>query len=166
MVKNLLTIQETWVRTLGWEDPMKKKMATYSSILDWEIPWTEEPGGTGLSDWPFHLLHGYEDESKHPSLPVVDIWGLSGKFSLFFAKGTEKSPPALSMSMWGTIFLTYYGRGQNRQITWRCWAFWQLKPKWEKIRYLACLGRSAVGLFPIRQESKCRQWIRASGLGV
>ena len=36
--------QETWLRTLGWEDPLKKEMATHSSILAWEIPWTEEPG--------------------------------------------------------------------------------------------------------------------------
>ena len=45
MVKNLPAIQETWVRSLGWKDPLKKGMATYSSILAWEIPWTEEPGG-------------------------------------------------------------------------------------------------------------------------
>ena len=37
--------QETWVQSLGREDPLEKKMATHSSILVWEIPWTEEPGG-------------------------------------------------------------------------------------------------------------------------
>ena len=36
---------ETWVRSLGWEDPLEKGMATHSSILAWRIPWTEEPGG-------------------------------------------------------------------------------------------------------------------------
>ena len=36
---------ETWVRSLGWEDPLEKKMATRSSILAWEIPGTEKPGG-------------------------------------------------------------------------------------------------------------------------
>ena len=35
---------ETWVQSLGWEDPLEKEMATQSSILAWEIPWTEEPG--------------------------------------------------------------------------------------------------------------------------
>ena len=43
--------QETWVPSLGWEDPLVKEMATYSSVLAWEIPWTEEPGrlqSTGL----------------------------------------------------------------------------------------------------------------------
>ena len=44
-VKNLPVIQETQVRSLGWEDLLKKEMATHSSILAWAIPWTEEPGG-------------------------------------------------------------------------------------------------------------------------
>jgi len=44
MVKNLPVMQETQVRSLGWEDPLKKEMATYSSILAWRILWTEEPG--------------------------------------------------------------------------------------------------------------------------
>ena len=45
MIKNLPAVQETWVRSLGWKDPLEKKMATHSSILAWRIPWTEEPGG-------------------------------------------------------------------------------------------------------------------------
>ena len=44
-VKNLLSMWETWVRSLGWEDPLEKEMATHSSILAWKIPRTEEPGG-------------------------------------------------------------------------------------------------------------------------
>ena len=38
-------MQEMWVQSLGWEDPLEKEMATHFSILAWEIPWTEEPGG-------------------------------------------------------------------------------------------------------------------------
>ena len=38
-------MQETWVQSPGWEDPLEKEMATHSSFLAWEIPWTEEPGG-------------------------------------------------------------------------------------------------------------------------
>ena len=38
-------MRETWVRFLGWEDLLEKEMATHSSVLAWEIPWTEEPGG-------------------------------------------------------------------------------------------------------------------------
>ena len=44
-VKRLPAVQETRVRSLGWEDPLEKEMATHSSILAWKIPWTEEPGG-------------------------------------------------------------------------------------------------------------------------
>ena len=59
MVKNLPAMWETWVQSLGWEDPLEEGMATHSSILAWRIPWTEEPGGqqsmesqsqTGVSD--------------------------------------------------------------------------------------------------------------------
>ena len=58
-------LKEMRVRSLGQEDPLEKEMATHSSILAWEIPWTEEPGGlqsmglqksrTGLSDKHFHF---------------------------------------------------------------------------------------------------------------
>ena len=44
MVKNLPAVQETWVQSLGWEDPLEKGMTTRSSILAWTIPWTEDPG--------------------------------------------------------------------------------------------------------------------------
>ena len=50
-LKGLPTMQETWVRSLGLEDPLEKEMATHSSILAWRIPWMEEPGvlqSTGL----------------------------------------------------------------------------------------------------------------------
>ena len=45
MVENLPTILETWVQSLGQEDPLEKGVATHSSILAWRKPWTEEPGG-------------------------------------------------------------------------------------------------------------------------
>ena len=44
-VKNFPAVWETWVQSLGWEDPLKKEMATHSSILAWRIPWTEKFGG-------------------------------------------------------------------------------------------------------------------------
>ena len=63
MVKHLPAVQQTWVRSLGWEDPLEKEMATHSNILSWKIPWTEEPGSlqsmgvtksqTWLSDFTF-----------------------------------------------------------------------------------------------------------------
>ena len=44
---------EAWVRSVGWEDPLVKGMATHSSMLAWRIPWTEEPGGQvcGVAEW-------------------------------------------------------------------------------------------------------------------
>ena len=61
-LKRLPAMRDTWVRSLGWEDPLEKEMATHSSILAWRIPWTEEPGGlqsTGLQrvghDWAISL---------------------------------------------------------------------------------------------------------------
>ena len=70
MVKHLPTKWETWVRSLGWEDPLEKEMATHSSTLAWKIPWTEEPGGlqpmgsqshaeTRLSDFTFTFTVSY-----------------------------------------------------------------------------------------------------------
>ena len=44
VVKNLPAMQETWARSLGWEDPLEEEMVTHSSILAWKIPWTEETG--------------------------------------------------------------------------------------------------------------------------
>ena len=45
LVKNLLAMWETCIRSLGWEDPLEEGMVTHSSILAWRIPWTKEPGG-------------------------------------------------------------------------------------------------------------------------
>ena len=44
-LKNLPAMQETWVQSLGWEDPLEKEMATHSSTLTWKIPWTEKLDG-------------------------------------------------------------------------------------------------------------------------
>ena len=63
-VKHLPAVQETWVRPLGWEDPLEKDMATHSSTLAWRIPWTEDPGspwgrkGSGtIERLHFHFHH-------------------------------------------------------------------------------------------------------------
>ena len=45
LVKNLAANADSWIRSLGWEDPLEKDMATHFSILAWRIPWTEQPGG-------------------------------------------------------------------------------------------------------------------------
>ena len=56
-------MQETWVRSLGQEDPLEKEIATHSSILAWRIPWTEEPGGLD-SMGPQRVGHGLATEHQ------------------------------------------------------------------------------------------------------
>ena len=75
-IKHLPAMQETRVRSLGWEYPLEKEMATHSSILAWRIPWTEEPGrlqSTGSQrvrhDWATSLFH-----FKPLSSCVLSIW--------------------------------------------------------------------------------------------
>ena len=55
MVTNLPAIQETWVWSLAWKDPLEKGMATQSSILDWRLPWTEEPGRLQSRELQSHM---------------------------------------------------------------------------------------------------------------
>ena len=51
IVKNLPAMQESWVQSLGREDPLEKGMAAHSSILAWRFPWTEKPGGLQSMGW-------------------------------------------------------------------------------------------------------------------
>ena len=100
---------ETWVQSLGWEDPLEKEMVTHSSILAWKIPWTEEPAWailhrvakswTRLSDFTSFQrcpgerrksLHGIEDRVQDP---------------VTVGKGTRK------MSLESFFFITRKGAG-------------------------------------------------------
>ena len=75
--------QETWVQSLGWEDPLNKEMATHSSIFAWGIPWTEEPGGLQSigsrrvrHDWATYL------NSMIYFLPVPVMWVVHIEFEV------------------------------------------------------------------------------------
>ena len=102
--KNLLAVWEMWVRSLGWEDPLEKEMATHSSILSWRIPWTEEPLSWkqpwGLSliwehlkPFPSHAHFGLlccpsGSQSKLPTSPaehpaILNSWAVSQVFKDF-----------------------------------------------------------------------------------
>ena len=61
MVKNLSTMWETWVQSLGWEDPLEKGKATHSGILTWRIPWTVSPWGHKESDTTKQLSQYHND---------------------------------------------------------------------------------------------------------
>ena len=72
-VKNLPTVQETWVQFLGWEDPLdlplENGMAIHSSILAWKIPWTEKPGGL----WSMGSQSQIRLSSQHKSIFFFNI---------------------------------------------------------------------------------------------
>ena len=74
LVKNLPAVQETWVRFLGWEDPLEKEMATHSGILAWRIPWTEEPGRVS------RVRHDLATEPQPPAL-LIPFPGFLGMYS-------------------------------------------------------------------------------------
>ena len=65
-VKSLLAMQETQVRSLGWEDPLEREMATHSSNLAWKIPWIEEPGR--YSPW------GHKESDTTERLHFLPSW--------------------------------------------------------------------------------------------
>ena len=74
-------MRETWVRSLGWKDPLEKEMATHSSILAWRIPWMEKPGGlqsTGSQrvrhDWATSLSQSYNHVSVSHSVVPNSLW--------------------------------------------------------------------------------------------
>ena len=67
MVKNPPTTQETWVQSLGREDPLEKGTATNTSILAWRIPWTEEPGGL------LSMCHKESDTTEQLTFSVIVV---------------------------------------------------------------------------------------------
>ena len=69
-VKNPPAMQETWVRSLGQEDPLEKEMAIHSSILTWRIPWTEEPGGL-QSTGSQRVRHDWVTNTAHLELSLI-----------------------------------------------------------------------------------------------
>ena len=80
-VKNPPAMQETWVWPLGQEDPLEKEIATHSSILAWEIPWTEEPGG-------LHSMGSQESDTtlatEHTHTPPPLLYAATGNFLYSF----------------------------------------------------------------------------------
>ena len=75
-LKRLPAMQETWVRSLGREDPLEKEMATHSSILAWRIPWMEEHGGlqsTGSQRVRHDRATSLQDNIKHTNVHVIRV---------------------------------------------------------------------------------------------
>ena len=93
MVKRLSTMLETWVRSLGWEDPLEREMAIHSRTIAWKIPWTEEPG---------RLQSMGSQRVRHD-------WATS--FSLFFI---------LSFAYWLVCFFVLV-REIHTKVLWHCY---------------------------------------------
>ena len=84
--KRLPAVQEMWVQLLGQEDPLEKKMATHSSILTWEILWTEEPGGLQSMG----LQRVGHDLATRPPPPCIRKWSIHWGYSITRG-GTRKN---------------------------------------------------------------------------
>ena len=85
VVKNLPTMQETWVWSLGRKDLLEKEMATHSSILAWKILWAEEPGGLqciGLQrvrhDWVTNIHSDISSPALQPLACLTTVWKMAG----------------------------------------------------------------------------------------
>ena len=90
-------MQEMWVRSLGWEGPLEKEMATHSRVLAWRIPWTEDPGGlrpwgckeSDTTEWLTHVLEWVAISSQgiFPTQGwglVSCVSGIAGRFFFFY----------------------------------------------------------------------------------
>ena len=106
MVKNIPTVQETWVWSLGKEDSLEKGVANHSSILVWRIPWTENPGGLqsmgckelDTAEWLTHACWIQRENEVEKNLPWTEI-------SIFFVM-LERWPRKI-MNTWIT-YIFYY----------------------------------------------------------
>ena len=107
-LKRLPLMQETWVQSLGREDPLEKEMATHSSILAWRIPWMEEPGGlqsTGSQrvghDWAtsLHFLLKRNGKSLEITRDVC-LWRITGCYVKNGWKGARISSGLIKDAKW------------------------------------------------------------------
>ena len=117
MVKHLTAMQESWVRSLSREYPLEKEMATYSSILAWKIPWTEEPGrlqSMGLQrvgqDWEtITHIHTHTHTPPHP-LQSLSLW----EHIPTCITAINKTRINLYIQLWGNV--CFYNHGDLRII--------------------------------------------------
>ena len=114
VIKNLPAMQESWVRPLGWEDPLEKGMAILSSILVWRIPWTEEPGGLKciVSQRVRHDLactHTHIHTHTHPSILILHKLKCLNSTRVFVLPPTHPLNKTLTYEMfwWGRKFIVF-----------------------------------------------------------
>ena len=100
MVKNLPALQEIWVRSLGWEDPLEKKMETYCSILAWRIPEREESSELQSMDGVTRIRHNLV--TKPPLLPP---WHSQHIFIRYMLEFSREAEPIGDIVIYGKIFI-------------------------------------------------------------
>jgi len=130
-------MQETWVWSLGWEDPLEKETATYSSILAWKIPWTEEPGGLqsmGLQSWTWLSTQTYHiiiTSVKNLAPVILNV------FTYLFSETSLPTIPAVFSTCTSVHYLSYYWLYEHSNIL-SClqllaWCNYATKGKEEKV---------------------------------
>ena len=100
LVKNLPAMRETWVRSLGWEDPLEKGKATHSSILPWRIPWTVMVHGvtksrTRLSNFHFHFGLKNQERKALPGMQQSTSTSVQSRGSAQASESSAMGPGAL-----------------------------------------------------------------------
>ena len=135
-------MQETWVWSLGWEDPLEKGMATHSSILSWRIPWTEEPGGLQFMEFP---RQEYWSGFPSPSPGDLPNLGIEPRSPTFQTDSLPFELPGI-LAIWSLVplpFLNPACTSGNSQVMY-CWSLaWKVL----SITLLVCEMSTAVQWF-------------------
>ena len=120
MVKNLPAKQKIWARSLGWEDPLEKGMATHSNILAWRMPWTEEPGQLQSMGWQ-RVGHDWATNSGSRSRRICDCitWILLCLEDINKELGSGEMGWLMRAKSWlSTSLLSFDSRDSD------CWEYW------------------------------------------
>ena len=116
-------MQETWVRSLGREDPLEQEIATHSSILGWKIPWTEEPGG--LDSIGLQSQTWLSNLSVHVCVRLRAHTHTHGPSSVTLNKRGENRHPCVVLNLRGRTFsfLIIYGISYSFFCEWSLWGW-------------------------------------------
>ena len=114
IVKNLPAMQETWVRSLGQEDPLEKGMATQSSILAWRIPWTEDsPWGCKVSDMTEWLTLTFQNRSRiNFFFTILTLVGWHHRLRMF------EQAPGDGEGQWSLVCCSPWGHKESDTTGW------------------------------------------------